>query len=103
MKRLIAKTAQWFQFSAILFIFVLTAQAQVTTHAGTLPDGATSLIEVPANSNIFFAGGRIVPTAPAFVDFHPAPYLRPFDALDECGLGFGDHDCHDRSDFFRDR
>ena len=53
--------------------------------------------------NIFFAGGQIVPTAPAFVDFHPAPYLRPFDALDECGFGFGDHDCHDRSDFFRDR
>jgi pimeloyl-ACP methyl ester carboxylesterase len=29
--------------------------------------------------NIYFAGGKVVPTAPAFVHYHPAPYLRPFD------------------------
>lgn len=38
------------------------------------------------NFNIFAnSTGQIVPTAPAFVDFHPAPYLRPFDAeTEEC-------------------
>lgn len=30
-------------------------------------------------TNIFAVGGQIVPTPPAFVRFHPAPYLRPFD------------------------
>jgi hypothetical protein len=29
--------------------------------------------------NIYFAGGQVVPMAPAFVQYHPAPYLRPFD------------------------
>src|SRR6202008_3488315 len=38
--------------------------------------------------NIFAtAQGMIVPTQPAFVDFQPAQYLRPFDAEDlECGF-----------------
>jgi pimeloyl-ACP methyl ester carboxylesterase len=32
--------------------------------------------------------GAIVPVPPAFVEFHPAPYLRPFDAdNDECKFG----------------
>lgn len=44
---------------------------------------------------------NVVP--PAFVDFHPAPYLRPFDALDECGFLSEDRQCRDRFDFFRDR
>lgn len=36
------------------------------------------------NFNIFAApGGGIVPVAPAFVEFHPSQYLRPFDAGDE--------------------
>jgi pimeloyl-ACP methyl ester carboxylesterase len=49
--------------------------------------------------NIFFAGGQIVPTPPAFVDFHPARYLRPFDALDECRVDSDDHECHGKFDF----
>jgi len=35
---------------------------------------------------------------PAFVDFHPALYLRPFDALDECHQDSQDGECH-RSKF----
>src|SRR6202795_1499486 len=31
--------------------------------------------------NIFAVGTTIVPTPPAFIDFTPAPYLRPFDAF----------------------
>lgn len=49
--------------------------------------------------NIFFAGGQIVPTPSAFVDFHPAKYLRPFDALDECRGDSDDHECHGKFDF----
>jgi pimeloyl-ACP methyl ester carboxylesterase len=30
--------------------------------------------------NIFQSGGKVVPTRPMFLTFHPAPYLRPFDA-----------------------
>lgn len=41
------------------------------------------------------------PTPAAFVDFHPAEYLREFDALDHCGFDSDDR-CHSRSDFFRD-
>jgi pimeloyl-ACP methyl ester carboxylesterase len=29
--------------------------------------------------NIYSAGGEVVPTAPAFVSYRPAPYLRPYD------------------------
>jgi pimeloyl-ACP methyl ester carboxylesterase len=31
--------------------------------------------------NIFLSGGQVVPTAPAFLQYTPAPYLRPFDRL----------------------
>ena len=31
--------------------------------------------------NIFQSGGKVVPTRPMFLTFHPAPYLRPFDAF----------------------
>ncbi len=31
--------------------------------------------------NIFSSGGQVVPVAPAFTKFSPAPYLRPFDLL----------------------
>lgn len=53
--------------------------------------------------NIFFAGGQIVPTPPAFVDFHPARYLRPFDALDKCGLDSDDRECHSKFDLLSDQ
>ena len=33
-------------------------------------------------ANIFSASGQVVPTPPAFVRFHPSPYLRPFDRPD---------------------
>src|SRR6266481_1733972 len=33
--------------------------------------------------NIFFAGQTIVPTPPAFSDFKPQTYLRPFDVFDD--------------------
>lgn len=50
--------------------------------------------------NIVFAGGQIVPTAPAFIDFNPAPYLRPFDAGEGCD--FEDRECRGKFDFFHD-
>ncbi len=46
--------------------------------------------------NIFSVNGVIVPVPPAFLDFTPAPYLRPFDAFThKCNSRGGDHDCHD--------
>jgi hypothetical protein len=40
---------------------------------------------------------------PAFIDFHPARYLRPFDALDECQRDSEDGECHkSKFDFDRD-
>jgi pimeloyl-ACP methyl ester carboxylesterase len=43
--------------------------------------------------NIFAVGTTIVPTPPAFIDFTPAPYLRPFDAFAHpCFFGVGS-DC----------
>jgi pimeloyl-ACP methyl ester carboxylesterase len=39
--------------------------------------------------NVFSAGGAVVPTAPAFINFTPSPYLRTFDAVTgECLFGF---------------
>jgi pimeloyl-ACP methyl ester carboxylesterase len=44
--------------------------------------------------NIFAVGTTIVPTPPAFIDYKPAPYLRPFDAFAHpCFFGFGGSDC----------
>jgi pimeloyl-ACP methyl ester carboxylesterase len=48
--------------------------------------------------NIFSVDGNIVPVSPAFIDFTPAPYLRPFDAFtDRCESRGedGDHPCRD--------
>lgn len=42
--------------------------------------------------NIFFTSQGIVPTPPAFFEFRPGPFLRPFDAFSrECEFGFGCH------------
>jgi pimeloyl-ACP methyl ester carboxylesterase len=50
--------------------------------------------------NIFAVGSAIVPVPPAFLDFTPAPYLRPFDAFThKCGHEGGDHDCRDDFSF----
>jgi pimeloyl-ACP methyl ester carboxylesterase len=35
--------------------------------------------------NIFSAGGQVVPTAPAFISYSPARYLRPFDLFPRFG------------------
>jgi len=46
--------------------------------------------------NIFSVNGVVVPVPPAFLDFAPAPYLRPFDAFThKCNSRGGDHDCRD--------
>jgi pimeloyl-ACP methyl ester carboxylesterase len=39
----------------------------------------TSAANLGPNYNIFVSGSTVVPVAPAFMPFHPAPYLRPFD------------------------
>jgi len=44
------------------------------------------------NFNIFATSQGIVPTPPAFFEFRPSAYLRPFDAFNrECEFGFGCH------------
>jgi hypothetical protein len=55
--------------------------------ADNLNKAATAL---GPNFNIFAnSQGTIVPVAPAFVEFEPSPYLRPFDAADgECDFAF---------------
>jgi pimeloyl-ACP methyl ester carboxylesterase len=53
--------------------------------------------------NIFSVNATIVPVSPAFIDFTPAPYLRPFDAFthrcESRGDG-GDHHCRDDDSAF---
>jgi pimeloyl-ACP methyl ester carboxylesterase len=44
--------------------------------------------------NIFTVNGAVVPVSPAFIDFTPAPYLRPFDAFTaQCDSRGGGRDC----------
>ena len=46
------------------------------------------------NFNIFAAGGQVVAVPPAFIDFKPSRYLRPFDEeTEECDSG---RRCNDR-------
>jgi hypothetical protein len=49
-----------------------------TVEANVLNGEATAL---GPQLNIFAAGGAIVPTTPAFIDFISGPYPRPFDSL----------------------
>ena len=52
------------------------------------------------NFNIFTVNGAVVPVSPAFIDFTPGPYLRPFDAFSrQCGPGGGNRDCRDDDGF----
>jgi pimeloyl-ACP methyl ester carboxylesterase len=61
-----------------------------STEANLLNGEAASL---GPQFNIFAVGTTIVPTPPAFIDFTPAPYLRPFDAFAHpCFFGVG-NDC----------
>ena len=55
---------------------------RLSTGQWNVPDPATMNSEAAAlgpQYNIFSANGQIVPTAPSFVSYTPAPYLRPFD------------------------
>ena len=63
-------TKRAFSISALalmLFSFSLSAVAGVTTHTGTLPDGATFLIEVPSPWNgtlLLYSHGYVTPGSP---------------------------------------
>ena len=51
----------------LLFYFASSAVAAVTTHTGTLPDGATFLIEVPSPWNgtlLLYSHGYVIPGSP---------------------------------------
>src|SRR6266481_5072406 len=53
--------------AVILFSVTGSAYAQITTHAGSLPDGATYLIEVPTPWNgtlLLYSHGYVVPGSP---------------------------------------
>ena len=55
--------------------------------AGDLNKAATAL--GPAFNLYVTTQGAIVPTPPAYIEFEPSPYLRPFDAFTEaCDRGF---------------
>src|SRR5271156_6615515 len=61
--------------------------------AGDLNNAAAAL---GPNFNVFATSQGVVPVPPAFIEFHPGPYLRPFDAFSpECLF---DDRCRD--DFF---
>ncbi len=63
-------TKRAFSISALtllLFYFASNAVAAVTTHTGTLPDGATFLIEVPSPWNgtlLLYSHGYVIPGSP---------------------------------------
>jgi hypothetical protein len=67
MWRLTNRAILFFASTAIVFLLVAgtaRAQAGVTTHTGTLADGATFLIEIPANWNgtlFLYSHGYVVP------------------------------------------
>src|SRR5271154_1374441 len=59
--------------------------------ANLLNGGAAAL---GPDFNIFEVGTTMVPPPPAFIDYTPAPYLRPFDAFAHpCFFGVGNGDC----------
>lgn len=63
-------TKRAFSISALtlmLFSFSLSAVAAVTTRTGTLPDGATFLIQVPSPWNgtlLLYSHGYVIPGSP---------------------------------------
>jgi pimeloyl-ACP methyl ester carboxylesterase len=67
-----------------------------------LDDEALNAEAMPLTT-LFAMTPGVPATPPAFVDFHPAEYLREFDALDHCRFDFDDHACHGRFASFRDR
>ncbi len=66
MLRTIKQAAYLFAVAAVVLVSG-SAFAQVTTHTGTLPDGATFLIETPAHWNgtlLLYSHGYVVPGSP---------------------------------------
>ncbi len=52
--------------------------------------------------NIYTANGVVVPVPPAFIDFTPGPYLRPFDAFTKrCDPHGGGQDCRGDNAFLQ--
>jgi pimeloyl-ACP methyl ester carboxylesterase len=68
MRRISHQAVFFFVLAAIVLLSAPgSAYAQVTTHTGTLPDGATFLIETPANWNgtlLLYSHGYVVPGSP---------------------------------------
>lgn len=70
MSRITRRAAFILALAALMVVFVsgtAFAQAGITTHAGTFPDGATFLIEVPANWNgilFLYSHGYVTPGSP---------------------------------------
>jgi len=61
---------------------VQTLENRMSTGQWNVPSPAvmnSQAAELGAGYNIFSAGGSVVPTAPAFISYSPASYLRPFD------------------------
>ena len=53
-----------------------TGQWKDTTDAGPMNSEAAAL---GPPFNVFAQGSTVKPVAPAFLTYHPAPFLRPFD------------------------
>ena len=60
---------------------ISTGQWNVPSPAGMNAEAA----RLGASYNIFAVGTTVVPTAPAFISYTPARYLRPFDLFDRTG------------------
>lgn len=60
----------------------MTILNRLSTGQWNVPGPATMNSEAAAlgpQYNIFSVNGQIVPAAPSFISYMPAPYLRPFD------------------------
>ncbi|MFZ0886656.1 MAG: hypothetical protein WAN14_24855 [Candidatus Acidiferrales bacterium] len=72
---------------------------------GRWPDTDANLLNGDAAAlgpdfNIYTVNGAVVPVSPAFIDFTPARYLRPFDAFTaQCDPRGGGRDCRDDNAF----
>jgi pimeloyl-ACP methyl ester carboxylesterase len=63
---------------------VQTLENRLSTGQWNVPSPAgmnAAAAALGPNFNIFTSGGKIVPTAPAFISYSPAKYLRPFNLI----------------------
>jgi pimeloyl-ACP methyl ester carboxylesterase len=63
---------------------VQTLENRLSTGQWNVPSPAglnSAAAALGPNFNIFTSGGKIVPTAPAFISYSPAKYLRPFNLI----------------------